>query len=192
MTSFDPATTALVLIDLQNGIVGIDGLAPRSGTQVVAAAKDLAARFRERRAPVFLIHVGWRDDGADRTSEQVDQPSLAGRRGGLAADFSTLVDGLREDGDVVILKRHWGAFTGTSLDLQLRRCGVKTVVIAGIATNFGVESTARSAWELSYDVVIVEDATTSRSAELHRFAVHNIFPQIARVVAGEDIAFDVG
>jgi len=85
------------------------------------------------------------------------------------------------------MKHHWGAFTGTDLDLQLRRRGVKTVVIAGIATNFGVESTARSAWELSYDVVIVEDASTSRSAELHAFAVQHILPQIARVVASEDV-----
>ena len=64
---------------------------------------------------------------------------------------------------------------------------MKTVVIAGIATNFGVESTARSAWELSYDVVIVEDACTSRSAELHDFAIRHILPQIARVVSVEAV-----
>ena len=64
----------------------------------------------------------------------------------------------------------------------------ETLVVAGIATNFGVESTVRSAWELSYDVVVIEDACTSRSAELHDFAIRHILPQIARVVASDSIA----
>ena len=185
MPTFDPAATALVLIDLQDGIVAGDK-GPRSGTAVVAAAKDLAARFRERGAPVVLVHVGWRNDG-ERPSQQVDRPSIP--QGGVPAAWMAIVDGLQQDGDIVVLKHHWGAFTGTDLDLQLRRRGVRTIVLAGIATNFGVESTARSAWELSYDVVVVEDACTSRSAELHAFAVENILPQIARVVTSEDVAF---
>ena len=92
-----------------------------------------------------------------------------------------------QPGDVVVLKHHWGAFTGTDLDLQLRRRGVKTVVVAGIATNFGVESTVRSAWELSYDVVVVEDACTSMDADLHRFAIDKILPRIARITSADDL-----
>ena len=187
MPQFDPATTALVLIDLQNGIASGD-LAPRTGDQVVATAKDLAARFRAAGAPVFLVHVGWDGDGSDWPSQTVDKPSIP--EDGTPAEWSTLVEGLQQSSDTVILKHHWGAFTGTELDLMLRRRNVRTIVLAGIATNFGVESTARSGWELSYDVVVVEDATTSRSAELHRFAIHNILPQIARIVSAEDIALD--
>ena len=186
MPAFDPAATALVLIDLQNGIVATD-TAPRPSSQVVSAAKDLAARFRERRAPVVLVHVGWRNDD-ERPSQAADKP-MAIPPGGTPAEWMTLVDGLEQDGDIVVLKHHWGAFTGTDLDLQLRRRGVTTVVVAGIATNMGVESTVRSAWELSYDVVVVEDVCASRSAEMHAFAIDNIFPSIARVVVEEDVSF---
>ncbi|MGR6330623.1 hydrolase [Sphingomonas sp. XXL09] len=183
MTQLDPRTTALILIDLQRGIVPGDK-GPRTGDEVVQTATDLAQRFRAASAPVVVVHVGFTADEAP--SLNVDQPRLP--REGTPAGFADLLPGIRELGDVVVLKHHWGAFTGTDLDLQLRRRGVKTVVIAGIATNFGVESTARSAWELSYDVVIAEDACTSRSAELHDFAVRHILPQIARVVQSDAIA----
>ena len=185
--ALDPRTTALVLIDLQDGIVAGDR-APRSGAEVVAAAKNLAARFRERQAPVVLVHVGWRNE-AEVPSRHTDRP-LPIPPGGTPPAFYALADGLRQDGDIVVLKHHWGAFTGTDLDLQLRRRGVRTVVIAGIATNMGVESTARSAWEHGYDVVVAEDACTSMSAEWHAFAVENILPQIARVVQVD--AVDLG
>lgn len=181
--NLDPSTSALVLIDLQQGIVAGDK-GPRSGDEVVATAKSLADCFRAAGAPVILVHVAF--TSAEAPSRQVEKPSLPEQ---TPLGFETLVDGLRHDGDIVVLKHHWGAFTGTDLDLQLRRRGVRTVVIAGIATNFGVESTARSAWELSYDVVVVEDACTSRSAELHDFAVANILPQIARLVSADAVEF---
>ncbi len=178
----DSRSTALVLIDLQQGIVAGDK-GPHDADAVVAAGKTLAARFRAAGAPVVLVHVGFTAN--TMPSREVDQPRLPAE--GTPPAFSELVDGLRQAGDIVVLKRHWGAFTGTDLDLHLRRRGVKTVVLAGIATNFGVESTARTAWELSYDVVIVEDACTSRSAELHDFAIRLILPQIARVVTVGDV-----
>ncbi len=185
MPTFDPATTALILIDLQKGIVASDK-GPRSGAEVVASAKDLAGRFRAAGALVVLVHVGFRDR-ADMPSSSVDRPTLP--KEATPASFIEFVEGLEQDGDITVLKHHWGAFTGTDLDLKLRRRGIRTVVLGGIATNFGVESTARSAWELSYDVVVVEDVTTSRSASLHAFAVEHIFPQIARVVKAQDVAF---
>ncbi|MDQ1158109.1 nicotinamidase-related amidase [Sphingomonas sp. SORGH_AS 950] len=185
MTTLDPATTALILIDLQRGIVPRAG-GPRSGDEVVGTAKTLAARFRAAGAPVVLVHVGFTPE--TMPSQTVDRPSLPPE--GTPPDFSELVPGLAEPGDIVVLKHHWGAFTGTDLDLQLRRRGVRTVVIAGISTNMGVESTARSAWELSYDVVIAEDACASQSSELHAFAVDHILPLIARVVASGDIRLE--
>lgn len=186
MPHLDPRTTALVLIDLQNGIVGRD-LAPRSGAEVVATAKILAGRFRAATAPVVLVRVGWSADGADLPSQQVDEP-IALPAGGVPAVWTALVDELREDGDLTVIKHHWGAFTGTDLDLQLRRRGVKTIVLGGIATNFGVESTARSAWELGYDIVLVEDACTSTGAELHQMAIDKIFPRISRVVSAAAVS----
>ncbi len=185
MPDLDPLTTALVLIDLQNGIVGRD-LAPRSGPEVVETAKALARRFRAAAAPVVLVQVGWSADGADLPSQRVDEPMVL-PPGSIPAIWTALVDGLREDGDLTVLKRHWGAFTGTDLDLQLRRRGVKTIVLGGIATNFGVESTARSAWELGYDVVLVENACASTDADLHRMAIDRIFPRISRVVSADAV-----
>ena len=184
MPQLDPKTTALVLIDLQKGIAR-DGLAPHSAADVVARATALAERFRAAGAPVVLVHVGFTDP-AETPSQNVDEPSMPS--GEVPPEFFELVPGLRQKGDVVVFKHHWGAFTGTDLDLQLRRRGVKTVVLAGIATNFGVESTLRSGWELSYDMLVVEDACTSRSAELHRFAVENIFPKLARVCAADALS----
>jgi nicotinamidase-related amidase len=187
MPTLDPRTTALVLIDLQQGIIPL-AAGTRSGEVVVANAKNLAARFREVGAPVVLVHVAVAPQ--DMPSQKVDRPGFPPE--GTPPAFSDLVPGLHEAGDIVVLKHHWGAFTGTDLDLQLRRRGVRTVVIGGIATNMGVESTARSAWELSYDVVIAEDVCASRSAEWHDFAITHILPMIAHVTGAEGIDFDFG
>jgi len=110
----------------------------------------------------------------------------------MPKEWSELADGLAQPGDLHIVKRQWGAFHGTELDLQLRRRGVKTIVLGGIATNFGVESTARQAWEHGYAVVIVEDACATTSAELHEMAVKAIFPRIARVIVSDDLEFGGG
>ncbi|MET4896092.1 hydrolase [Sphingomonadaceae bacterium jetA1] len=185
MIQLDPRSTALILIDLQQGIVPRAG-GPRSGEAVVQAARTLAARFRAAGAPVILVHVGFTPE--TMPSQNVDRPSLPPE--GTPPAFSELVPDLKQPGDIVVLKHHWGAFTGTDLDLHLRRRGVRTVVIAGIATNMGVESTARAAWELSYDIVIAEDACASRSADLHAFAIDHILPQIARVTPSDAIRLD--
>ena len=81
----------------------------------------------------------------------------------------------------------WGAFHGTELDLQLRRRGIQTIVLGGVATNMGVESTARQAWEHGYAVVLAEDATSGLSAQMHDFAIGNTFPRISRVVTSADL-----
>lgn len=184
MPKLDSKSTALILIDLQQGIVPM-AQGTRTGEQVVTTAAGLARRFKDAGAPVVLVHVAV--SPSDMPSQIVDKPGFPPE--GTPPKFSELVPEIRDLGDMTVLKHHWGAFTGTDLDLQLRRRGVRTVVIGGIATNMGVESTARSAWELSYDVVIAEDACASRSAELHDFAVRNILPMIARVTESDSIMF---
>ena len=89
--------------------------------------------------------------------------------------------------DLTITKRQWSAFFGTELDLQLRRRGITTVVLGGIATNFGIESTARDAWFQNYAVVVAEDAASSLDAELHRFSIEKILPRLARVRSTAEI-----
>ena len=184
----DPKRTALVLIDLQEGIVG-QQLQPRNGEAVVETSKALAERFRAAGAPVILVNVNFGPDGALKPGQPVDQ-AMAVPAGGLPPEWSKLVEGLASDGDIRITKHQWGAFYGTGLDMQLRRRGVETIVLGGISTNFGVESTARQAWEHGYAVLLVEDiCTTSLPEELHTMAIERIFPRISRVVKSGDIAF---
>jgi nicotinamidase-related amidase len=190
MENLDPRTTALVLIDLQNGIVGMP-LAPHTGPDVVKTSRALAARFRSAGAPVVLVNVGWAGDFGDAPRQRVDKPMSHGSDG-LPAGWADLIDGLAEPGDIQVTKRQWGAFYATDLDVQLRRRGVKTIVLGGIATNFGVESTARQAWERNYEVVVAEDATTSMSEPMHAFSIAQILPRICRIVQCADIELRQG
>jgi nicotinamidase-related amidase len=186
MLTLPATTTALILIDLQKGIVG-SPTEPYPGPAVLAKGQELARRFRAAGAPVVLVNVAFAADFADRLKTPVDRPPQL-PSGGLPEGWADLADGLAEPSDIRITKRHWGAFHGTELDLQLRRRGITTLVIGGIATNIGVESTARAAHEHSYAVVLVEDATTGRSAAMHAFAFEHIFPLLGRVVKTDAIA----
>ncbi len=190
MLFLDPKSAALVLIDLQKGIVGAP-LEPRSGADILTCAKKLAEKFRAAGAPVFPVRVAFSPDFADAPRQKVDAPMQL-PPGGLPPEWSELADGVAAPGDIIITKRQWGAFHGTELELQLRRRGVTTLVLAGIATNFGVESTARQAWELGFELVIVEDACASRAADLHEFAISQIFPRLGRITSCAEIAFAAG
>ena len=185
MQPLEPARTALVLIDLQKGIVN-RALQPRAGSEVLERSCALAARFRRAGAPVILVRVAFAEDFSDAPHQPVDAP-MQPPEGGFPADWSELADGLRQDGDLVITKHQWGAFTGTALDLQLRRRGIDTIVLGGIATNFGVESTARHAWELGHAVVLARDLCTSLSAELHEMSMKHVMPRIARIVDSDEL-----
>jgi nicotinamidase-related amidase len=182
--SLDPRSTALALIDLQRGIVGRP-VAPHSAAEVVEQARRLAVRCREVGATVVLVRVAHAADGRDRLAPRVDAAPWGGA---VPADFSELVPDIGpREGDIVITKRQWGAFYGTELDLELRRRRIRTIVLGGIATNFGVESTARDAYERGYEQVFVEDAMAAMTPEAHRFAVATIFPRIGLVRSTEDV-----
>jgi nicotinamidase-related amidase len=184
--AIDPKKTALVLIDLQQGIVARPG-APRSGTEVVTNASRLAAGFRTLEGTVVLVRVAFEPDVRDFLNPPADSPPQF-NPGALPPGWSQIVPEIGpKPGDLVITKRQWGAFYGTDLDLQLRRRGVGTIVLGGIATNMGVESTARGAFEHGYAQVFVEDAMASLSAEMHEFTVKNIFPRIGQVRSTDQV-----
>lgn len=175
---------ALVVIDLQKGIVTRD-TKPHAAADVVRRSAQLADAFRKSKLPVVLVHVMYAPDRSDALKQPVDSPNPATQ---LPRDWSDIVPELGpREGDILIRKRQWGAFYGTDLDLQLRRRGVKTIVLCGIATNFGVESTARDAWERSYEIIFAEDAMSSMEAESHRFAITKIFPRLGRVRSTQQI-----
>jgi len=182
--TLDFARTALVLIDLQKGIVPMP-VAPHTGAEVIAQAVKLARRFREAKAPVVLVRVTFAADFADAVKAQVDSPMT---RREFPAGWDEIVPELGpEPGDIVVTKRNWGAFYGTDLDLHLRRRGITAIVLGGIATNMGVESTARAAHEHGYQLILAEDAMASLSAEHHTFAVTQIFPRLGLVRSTEEI-----
>jgi nicotinamidase-related amidase len=175
MIDLDPKTTALVLIDLQNGILGRK-LEPISAETLVAHGKALAEQFRAASAPVVLVNAAPR---VEETPRRVDEPSPIPRI--LPEGFVDLAPGLAQVGDLLITKHSWGAFFDTDLDAKLKSLGVKTIVLGGVATQFGVESTARQAFDLGYELVIARDATTSSGVEPHERTMRHVFPRIARV-----------
>jgi len=111
----------------------------------------------------------------------------------LPPDWSELIPELNhQPSDLVIFKRQWGAFYGTDLDLQLRRRGLTTVILCGIATEGGVESTARDAYERGYSLIFPEDAMTGLSAESHANSTERIFPRLGRVRSTAEILAALG
>ncbi len=184
MDALDPTTTALVLIDLQKGILQLP-VQPHAPADIVERASQLITTFRDGGAPIVLSRVAWSADFRDALQPPVDRPIQGPTPGADWADFPEELG--TGGGEIVVTKRQWGAFYGTELDLQLRRRGIKTLVIGGIATNLGVESTARDAWERGYHLVFVEDLMASFTPEMHGFATNVIFPMIGRLGTTEQV-----
>jgi nicotinamidase-related amidase len=180
----DPGTTAVVLIDLQQGIVG-GRTVPHAAADVVARAARLVRRFRERRGLVVLVHIDPGPNGELFPSPEADQPRpvLA-----VPPDWTRTVSELGpEPGDAVVTKHQPNAFYGTDLEVHLRRRRVRTIVLGGISTNLGVEATARAAHERRYEQVFVEDAMAAREEDLHSFPITRVFPTIGRVRSTDDV-----
>ncbi len=180
----DKPSTVLVVIDLQKGIVEVPS-EPHSSGVVVANAAKLAQSFRKNLMPIFLVRVTPSGDEKDRLKPIADQAPTNVQR---PENWAEIVPELGpEPGDFVITKRQWGAFHGTELDLQLRRRSIATLVLCGISTNLGVESTARFAFEYGYQQIFVEDATSARSENEHSHTMTRIFTRLGRVRTTEQV-----
>jgi nicotinamidase-related amidase len=178
----DLARTALVTIDLQHGTLGPQ-LAPHPAEKVVGNCRQLAQEMRDRGAMVVYVHVLM----GELLARPVDTPMRKGG-GTLPPEASQLVpEAGVEATDIVITKRQWGAFYGTGLDQLLRRRNIKTLILGGVMTNYGVESTARAAWDIGYELIFVEDAMSGASAEAHNFACNNVFRNMGRVRSTEHL-----
>jgi nicotinamidase-related amidase len=176
LTTLD-SVAALVVIDLQKGIVGLSTVHPV--VEIVGRTARLARAFRERELPVVLVNVMGRAPG--RTD--AGSPNFS-----LPPDWAELVPELeRQPGDIFITKHRVGAFLGTSLDDSLRQRGVTQIFLAGVATSIGVESTARNAYDLGYNVVLVADAMTDRDSDSHRHSVEKVFPRIGEIETTENV-----
>ncbi|MTE15813.1 hydrolase [Nocardia aurantiaca] len=179
----DPKT-ALVLIDLQRGIVTAP-TQPHTADEVVCRGAELAKAFRDKGLPVVLVRVTFAEDGSDMPPGRTMQP---GGRFTPPQGWDEIVDDLdAQPTDIRITKRQWGAFHGTDLDLHLRRRGITGIVLGGIATSIGVESTARAAHEHGYHVVVATDASADRDPASHAHSVERIFPRLGVTATTEEV-----
>ena len=186
MITVNAETTALIVIDLQDGILSPDPI-PFGRQQIIDRAEHLARTFADAGSLIVLTTTDFATGYPDAPRGEADEPWALPERG-LPPGFARLVPEIDAlPGALRIIKRQMSAFFGTELDLQLRRRGCDTVVICGVATNLGVEATARGAFDLNYHVVIAADACASVAPGLHDFAVQNILPRIARVRQTADI-----
>lgn len=174
LTKLDPKT-ALVIIDLQKGILSFPTAHP-SGP-VIEKSGALARAFRKKGLPVVLVNVGGMAPGrTDHGPMNFTPPP----------DWLDIVPELDpQSSDIRVTKQQWGAFYGTNLDLELRRRGVTQIVLCGIATSIGVESTARDAYEHGYNVSLVTDAMTDMNAEAHDNSLSRIFPRLGETGTAE-------
>ncbi|WFU02003.1 hydrolase [Rhizobium sp. CB3171] len=189
MPLYDPQTTALVSIDLQ-GLVLSRPLAPHSAQQIVENTAAIARKLKADGGTTVFVTVGFSADYADAVNQPVDE-SFSFPEGGLPpaalaapAEIAALIP------DIAIVKRQWSAFYGTELDLQLRRRGIKTLILTGVATNFGVESTVRDAYAANYAVIVAEDAVTTLSQEMQDFACTKVLPRLSRIRKTSEILAD--
>jgi nicotinamidase-related amidase len=181
--NINKSKTALVVIDLQKGISQMEAK-PHSAKDVIANAAKLADAFRKNSMPVFLVHVAM---GQGTMLKTISDESWQ-RPANVAPDWADFVTEMTpQANDTVITKRQWGAFYGTELELALRRREIDTIVLCGIATDYGVESTARFAYEYGFQQIFAEDAMSSRSEEQHNAAVNFVLKRIGRVRKTEEI-----
>ena len=177
VSTLDPKT-ALVVVDLQKGTAGLPAIHPIE--DVVANSARLAAAFREHGLPVVLVTA---------TGMAPGRTQAPGRTtGSLPADFAELLPELdAQPSDILVTKQRWGAFTDTTLDATLQERGVTQVVVTGVATQFGVESTARSAHEHGFHVVLVTDAMTTYDAAAHENSLERIFPRLGETGTTDEV-----
>ena len=178
------SASAVVSIDLQQGVVSRPAM-PHASADVVKRSVELANRFRAKGATIVWVRV----DVGNFVRINADAPFRDPNAPPPPASASALVPELNlQPGDLVVTKRSLDAFVHTELEKQLRDRNVRTIVLGGISTNAGVESTLRTAAAMGFDVVLAEDATSSTMGEeAHRFAITQIFPRLARIRDSQQI-----
>ncbi|MFJ6837079.1 cysteine hydrolase family protein [Streptomyces sp. NPDC091209] len=180
LTTIDP-TVALVVIDLQKGVVSAHTDSP--ATAAVKQATDLATEFRRCGLPVVLVNVTGRAPGRTDTGG-----AGSGKGTALPAGWADLIDELDvQPTDHLITKRRRSAFHDTGLDTLLRDLGVTQVVLAGISTSSGVESTARSASDHGYHIVLSTDAMSDPDRDAHRHTIERVFPKLGETATTAEV-----
>jgi nicotinamidase-related amidase len=176
VTILDPKT-ALIVIDLQQGIVSLPTVHPIG--DVVKNARTLADAFRHHGLPVVLVNV---DGGAPGRTEQPPRTTA------FPAGWTDLIPELnRQPSDIVVTKRTWGAFASTDLEHRLKALDVTQIVIVGVATGTGVEATARQAYEQGFNVTLAIDAMTDLRPVAHDYSLAHVFPRLGETGTTQEI-----
>jgi nicotinamidase-related amidase len=189
----DPSRSALLIWDLENAI------APNAFNfqEIVGNLKTLAAAARGAGVPVFYsvqTNYSAAEDSGPWVRVRMKRANVSDPRELLAKEKDDphgreVVDGLKpERGDIVFHKRRPDGFAGTDLDLMLRNRSIKTVVIGGVATEGGVEGTARTGRNLGYDMIVLRDGSGSRSRENHDLALKLMERMYLDVVTAAEVA----
>lgn len=177
LTTLD-SNTALIVVDLQKGLIGLPTVHPIG--DIIERTRMLADAFRARDLPVVLVNVA---GGAPGRTEQPPQ-----RTGPRPDGWTDLIPELnRQPSDIVVTKRTWGAFASTDLETRLKARGITQLVILGVATGTGVESTARQAYEHGFNVTLAIDAMTDTRPEAHDHSIKNVFPRLGETGTTQDI-----
>ncbi len=168
------------MIDLQKGIVARDGLAPYSAAEVLEKNEKIAEKLANTDALIVCVHV--KNYGSEALRPLTDTPAIMPTQVADASDFAFPLAYDETVKNVIHVKKHnWGAFHGTDLDVQLRRRGIDTIILTGIATTIGCDTTAREAIQHGYAVIAVEDAMTDFHAQFHKDDVEYIFKRLGKV-----------
>src|SRR5262245_28471989 len=160
--------TALIAVDLMPRIVELD-MGPHRGADVVARTVELATALRKAGGTVVVVRVG-RPNVTEQPPGSGFVPEMTPR-----------------EGDIEVVKRTIGAFYGTGLAERLRDRGVDAVVMAGLATTMGVESTARAAADHGFDVVFAADAMSGMTTSEHEHALTVVLPRFGDVITTDEV-----
>jgi nicotinamidase-related amidase len=177
LTALDPKT-ALIVIDLQQGLIGSPFIHPIA--DVIAQTGSLLDAFRRHHLPVVLVNVAGRAPGRTEQGPRTLQTFAEGW-----TDF--LPELGQQPSDIVVTKRSWGAFATTDLEAQLKARGVTQVVVTGVATSGGVEATARQAYEQGFNVTLALDAMTDVRGEAHEYSIRNVFPRVGETGSTKEV-----
>ena len=181
ITKIDPRT-ALVIIDLQHGIVAMNTCHPVK--TVIDNCCKLVDKFRQCSLPIVFVNVDGSAPGrTDNMKSHAQKPS----------NWSQLIDELQpQQGDILITKKAWGAFTLTELHSVLTSLNISQLVIGGLVTSMGVESTARQGFELGYNITLPTDAMSDFNIIAHDHSVTSTFPKLAETGSTNDVLNTLG
>jgi nicotinamidase-related amidase len=174
--------TALILIDLQKGVVALPLAHPVQ--DILKNSVKLIDAFRKAGQPIVIVNV----NPAGKAWTQARKDPSTTTPPAFKEDWLEIIPEVQfEEGDIFITKHTWGAFFETTLNEELKKRNVTGIVMAGISTSIGVEGTARQASELGYNITFATDAMTDMVLAAHENSLKSIFPRMGETGSTDDV-----